>query len=302
MIPVALVAARFVHFVGMMIAFGAFAYAGSLPRTGEAGTGVQGLALGASAAIAVGALTIFVATVVGLGDGVGALTDRALWATVLGATDFGRVWIVHAAFAMVLLAIALRRRARPSLMLDRLGIIVCGGLLATTAATGHAQMENGLAELVHRAADTIHSVAAAVWIGALPVFLVLLRHARDTEDGSDVAARLARFHGTGTAAVLLLAISGLVNAWFLVGGVGALFTTGYGQLLLAKLLLFAFMLALAADNRLRLVPALAAGVANGKAAAASAALAARIRLELILGILVLGTVAVLGTLEPATSA
>lgn len=40
------------------------------------------------------------------------------------------------------------------------------------------------------------------------------------------------------------------------GNVGALFTTVYGWLLIAKLAVFATMLALAAANRFRLTPAL----------------------------------------------
>lgn len=300
MIPFALIAARLVHFVGMMLAFGVFAYAGPSRRIGNAESSVQQLTLGASIAVAAGALLIVLATVAGLGNGVAALMDLGLWATVLGETDFGRVWIVHTAFATALVTIALRRNRRPSPMLDRLGIVICGGLLATTAATGHTQMEEGLAGALHRAADTIHIVAAAVWIGALPIFLILLLQAGISEVGREAAERLSRFHGVGTAAVLALFVSGLVNAWFLIGGAGALFTTGYGQLLLTKLLLFAAMLALAVDNRFRLVPALAGDVANDQAAA-SVALAARIRLELILGVLVLGSVAILGTLEPAAS-
>ena len=58
----------------------------------------------------------------------------------------------------------------------------------------------------------------------------------------------------GYAAVTTLVGSGLVNAWVLVGSPERLITTQYGQLLLVKVCLFAGMLALAAQNRFRLVP------------------------------------------------
>ena len=60
----------------------------------------------------------------------------------------------------------------------------------------------------------------------------------------------------GLASVSALALSGLANAWYLVGDVPALFGTDYGRLLLAKLVLFAAMAALAAVNRWRLTPRL----------------------------------------------
>jgi putative copper resistance protein D len=60
----------------------------------------------------------------------------------------------------------------------------------------------------------------------------------------------------GYAAVAVLIGSGLVNAWLLVGPPTRLLTTPYGQLLLVKVCLLTGMLALAVQNRFRLVPAL----------------------------------------------
>ena len=57
----------------------------------------------------------------------------------------------------------------------------------------------------------------------------------------------------GYVAVSVLILTGLVNSWFLVGSISALITTAYGQLLLAKLVLFAGMLGLATANRFWLV-------------------------------------------------
>ena len=54
--------------------------------------------------------------------------------------------------------------------------------------------------------------------------------------------------------VATLVLSGIVNAWILVGSFRALVVTEYGQLLILKLVIFAFMLAFAAVNRLWLTP------------------------------------------------
>ena len=54
----------------------------------------------------------------------------------------------------------------------------------------------------------------------------------------------------------MLRLLHLVNSWFLVGSISALFTTPYGQLLAIKLFLVAGMLGFAALNRFWLVPSL----------------------------------------------
>ena len=59
--------------------------------------------------------------------------------------------------------------------------------------------------------------------------------------------------------VCVLVVSGLINAWYQVGDVPALIGTGYGRLLLAKLGLFAAILAIAVVNRGLLTPRLAGG-------------------------------------------
>jgi putative copper export protein len=87
-------------------------------------------------------------------------------------------------------------------------------------------------------------------------------------DENDIAAELAAIQpwlcGVGLfasfAGLLAITATGLINFEMIVGleRVGSMFRSSYGILLVAKLLLFATMLALAALNRWRLTPALAA--------------------------------------------
>jgi putative copper resistance protein D len=56
--------------------------------------------------------------------------------------------------------------------------------------------------------------------------------------------------------VATLIVTGLLNAWILVGSLKALDSTEYGQFLQVKLALFALMLCLAAVNRLHWTPRL----------------------------------------------
>ncbi|MGF2508145.1 CopD family protein, partial [Ralstonia pseudosolanacearum] len=107
------------------------------------------------------------------------------------------------------------------------------------------------------------------------------------------------FAGLGTLIVATLAVTGAANYLLIVGPtVEGLFTTVYGGLLLAKLAVFALMLGLAAANRFRLSPRLAAAVRSGDPAGAVSALRASLIAEACLGGIILGLVAWLGVLSP----
>jgi len=172
-------------------------------------------------------------------------------------------------------------------------------LLAGIAGTGHAG-EN----LIHMIADGIHLLAAAIWIGALFVLLVLVTVAADTQANSAAAIvrhALIRFSGIGTSLVAVLVLSGLVNSWYLIGfdKLDQLFVSRYEEILLVKLALFGAMLVIAAANRFWLTPRLAAALASGsKPAASIRPLGMSILGETVLGIGVLAAVAWLGTLQP----
>ena len=97
-----------------------------------------------------------------------------------------------------------------------------------------------------------HLLAVAYWIGAL----LPLRRAAASADG---AALLHRFGTIATGVVGLLVAVGVSFAWLLSGSFAALLGTAYGWTLLAKVALVTGLLALAARNKLRLVPALANG-------------------------------------------
>ena len=111
----------------------------------------------------------------------------------------------------------------------------------------------------------------------------------------DIAAGAARrFSRLGIASVGALFLSGLVNAWYLVGDVPALLGTPYGQLLVAKILLFAAMVALAAINRRRLTPQV-----EERDASALRLLTRNAVLEIVAGIAIVTIVGALGVAIPA---
>lgn len=305
MIEAGLIAARFAHYVALAVAFGSFAYGGA-SWGAVAGRAARRAAFWASLAVVATTLAVLLATVVGLGGNLDAARDPTLWGAVLGETDFGRVWAVRIAMAVLLLGVAVLFLRGSARVTRTVGLLLSGGLLTTVALTGHAQIESGAEGLAHRAADAVHLIAAAAWIGAMPPFLVLLRRTgpdRPVESPSLAARQLQAFHSIGLAAVLLLIATGLVNSWFLVGDVARLFDTQYGLVLVAKLALFCGMVGLAADNRLRLVPRLVQALQAGEDSRENLnSLRGQVGAEFVLGVLVLLAISILGATAPAIDA
>lgn len=160
---------------------------------------------------------------------------------VLLATLFGRVLLLQAAF---LLAAMLARPAWLATVLAALSLL-------GQVAHGHAlAMSDGPSWLL--LSVSLHLLAAGAWIGGLPCLWLSLVRAEPA-----AAAVMARRFGTlGTVCVLLIATTATLQATTLMGPLASWPTFAYGRIGLAKLGLFAVLLAVAARNRFRLVPAL----------------------------------------------
>ena len=126
------------------------------------------------------------------------------------------------------------------------GIRISNALLLTTslAISGHAIAEGLLNALV----VVVHVSAAAWWIGSL----LLMRHAWSHTSTEVFAAAVSDFSGWALRIVGALVIAGLVLIVMLVDFRAVPFLTPYVRLLLAKLLLAAAVLGVAAVNRQRL--------------------------------------------------
>jgi putative copper resistance protein D len=224
--------------------------------------------------------------------------------SVLLDTQVGRGLAVRLALGLAFAVLLASRRSDRATWAGGVGL---GALIAASFAwTGHGAATEGPGGTVHLVSDIIHTLAAAVWLGALVPLLVLVLRARRAAASPDerwlAHDGLEGFSGVGTIVVALLVVTGVVNSWFLVGpaNIFALPSSLYGQLLLAKLALFVLMLALAAANRFRLTPALQRGL-DSTPDAALAALRRSLFIETLAGLLVLGAVSVLGTLAPVSA-
>jgi copper resistance protein D len=231
----------------------------------------------------------------GLGEAVmsGALRD------VLNLTQFGWLSQIRLVLAIVLaICLAFERSA----LWRWLGLGAAVGLIASIAWTGHAASTPGATGNLHLAADALHVLAASAWIGGL-VSLVLLLAAIGkipALPGAILAHDAARrFSTLGMLSVAILVLSGIVNAWILVGSFHALVASEYGQILILKLVIVAFMLAFAAVNRLSLTPRLAASPGSEGQLEALRRLKRNSTIEIALGLAIFVIVGVLGTQHPA---
>ena len=213
--------------------------------------------------------------------------------TVLDETQFGLVSEVRLALA-VLLAICLAYDRPPLPRWLALGAALC--LVAAIAWTGHAASTPHNLGYLHLAADALHLYAAAAWTGGLMSLVLLLSALSGGARPSTELDAVRRFSALGMVSVATLVISGLINAWILVGSFRGLFLTDYGRVLLAKLAIFAAMIAFAAVNRFWLTPQLSS-LASGVAVRS---LRRNAMVEIALALLVFAAVGVLGTLHPAT--
>jgi len=227
-----------------------------------------------------------------------AMTPRVLW-TVLNKTQFGLVSEIRLMLSIVL-AVSLALDRLP--LAEWLALPAALGLVATIAWTGHAGATPGGLGSLHLAADVLHLLAGAAWIGGLLPLALLLAAARRHQGTAWAAVArnaAARFSPLGIGSVITLLASGIVNARILVGSFHALFVTEYGQLLLFKLAVVAVMLVFAAVNRLWLTPRLACLPGHPTRLEALGQLTRNSLVEIALGFLVFAIVGMLGTLHPA---
>lgn len=174
--------------------------------------------------------------------------------------------------------------------------------LATLAWGGHGAMDDGMRGYLHLAADILHLLAAGAWVGALAAFLwLLLPSKHDSYKQMLLLSRgLSGFAAIGTTIVIVLAVTGILNYWFILGPtLAGLVSSSYGVLLLTKLGLFVVMLGLAAVNRYNLSPSLERAIARSDYGSAVTSLRKSLIFETGAAVLTLILVAWLGTLNPS---
>jgi copper transport protein len=197
------------------------------------------------------------------GDGMAALARMDNWAMAANS-PFG----IAAGLAVFASALTMTGH--------RLLVLLGWALAALSfASAGHAAR----AEPVALMAPLVfaHALALIFWAGALPGLILALRR-------PEAEALMVRFSRLAVPMVALLFLSGAVLALRQIETVSALTSTAYGWVFLAKMALFACVLALAAWHKLRLTPMLGR---NGALARGQFNRSLRLELVLMLALLVL---------------
>ena len=236
-----------------------------------------------------------------------AVADGSAW-VVLTQTRFGIDWQLRCLLAALLAANVLLKPLLRSHWRDLLAAVGGVAIVVTLAWGGHGGATPGNGGYVHLAADMFHLAAASAWLGGLVPFVLLLgllRHG--DEPGRAMIAGIAtrRFSNLGIMAVGTLLLSGMINAWFLVGRTVNLTSTDYGRLLELKIALFVGMVCLAAANRLHLMPQFSRAAEIGTSDLTwetTRRLERNALFEVTIGLVIICIVGVLGVTPPAGEA
>jgi putative copper resistance protein D len=306
----ALILVRAVHLLATILLTGAVIFRVLVAEPALGGTGESLLARLRSASRRLVAVNLGIAVASGaawlallvasLGEASIAEVGERAW-IFLTETQFGITSLLRLALALLLaVALAPRRDWHQSAGLRAIVLGASAAFAGTLAWSGHGGATPGEAGLIHGAADALHLIAAAAWLGGLVPLALLLRWAlrADRLDPAALTEVLRGFSNLGMLAVAMLLASGVVNTIFSVGSLDALIASAYGRMLLLKIALFAGMAALAAINRLAWMPDLAAATSE-TAARPIARIHVNALGEIALGVAIVLVVAWLGTMAPA---
>lgn len=217
-----------------------------------------------------------------LGGDARALADPATWRAGLAST-FGRT---AACTVLGLVAIWLGSRPRPPHGSGLLRVAGALLVLGSFALSGHVVTAGPW--VLTAPPLLLHMAVTALWAGSL-----LPLHGALGSPVGESGPLLGRFSKLAIWAVPVLILAGLVMATLQIRHPGALISTEYGQLFLAKMGLAAALLGLATLNRFRLTPALVRGETG-----AATRLGQSILAEIGLVALIFAVTASLGTTPP----
>ena len=214
-------------------------------------------------AIGTAVLGLFIKTATATGVSLSESFDLDAIMNVLMGTRFGIVWLVRMALFCLLASVMSAEFfgwSKSDSAWPRIAELVLSATqLMTMAAAGHASAAEGATLFIQLAMDGLHLLAGGVWLGGLIPLVMFLSWAKATREPSTLVIAqeaTARFSRLGFVSVAVLLVTGLFNAWYLVGGIPPLLGTDYGYLLIAKLGILIPLMGLASRNRWRLKPRL----------------------------------------------
>lgn len=138
----------------------------------------------------------------------------------------------------------------PARDLDRIALwlvaAASGVSLAGASLAGHAAAEGGL---LFAAIDWLHLLAVAAWVGTLPGLLLLANKSHGSRGSRALLGEALRRHSRlALVAAPIVALTGIANSPLVLGGARGLVGSSYGNVLLAKVVLFSIAVGIGAAN------------------------------------------------------
>lgn len=233
-----------------------------------------------------------------------ALSPEIIGGVLLG-TRYGIVWLIRSALIVLLTGLLFVRQEIPAAYWRIAGLILASALIMAPAFSSHAAAGEGIWLVVQLAAYALHLLAASAWLGgllALVLFLGWLRRADPSWSQAALKETTRRFSLLGLACVTVLLLTGIFNAWTLVGALPPLVGTTYGKLLLVKLVLLLPLLGVAATNLLKFKPrilALGSERSGAPARGLLSRLKRQVQIEAAIGTCILLIVGLMSITPPA---
>jgi copper transport protein len=253
--PVTLSLARWLGYLGLLVAAGTVVFAVAFLPGDRAVDGARARLRATARAAAVVAAVAWWAAVplvalYQLGIPWSALGDGATW-SALSVTEYA---VPAAVTGGLVLAAGALSSVAPDRARAAIALLGCGVALVAPSLTGHTRAAAPEALVV--GLDVLHLVAASLWLGGLVAVALTLGDLASRDDLGGVV--LARFSTWASGVLVVLAVSGTVVGWRVAGSWSVLLDTGYGALLLVKVGLVLVAVAVAAWNRFVLLPRLRA--------------------------------------------
>lgn len=162
-------------------------------------------------------------------------------------TRFGALWIAR---MILLIAVGLQLIARYRSS-HLVGTVLGLGLLVTISLGGHSAAAGGVISLA-LAADWLHLIGVAVWVGGLFSFFstctILWRNVEAEKRARWIAWVVPQFSAVAIPATAVIAATGLYNSLAQIPTFDSLVSTAYGDTLSIKVALFLVMTAFGAVN------------------------------------------------------
>ncbi len=226
-------------------------------------------------------------------DGLALCMQSAVLMDTLGITlpdalgaDYAIADLVKIAAAGLLALLLLTPRRIPALPLLALGALELAAATATTHAA--ARLDDGTLLL---GMEFLHQLGAAMWIGAIPCFVMALGRVNDVAGWGWIGPRFSLVSLAGVGAILA---SGITMAVFYIGTPSGLYGTAYGVMVCAKVAMFLMLLCLGYANS-----RVTARLARGERGAAVSRMKRFAEVEIGIGVTIFFTAASLTSVPPA---